>query len=313
MENQNPQVCIVIPAYNEGAGLRILIDRVEEQLAATPVNASFLVVDDGSTDRTWEELKTLTREKAHVSALRFSRNFGKEAALAAGLEQAVGEAVVVMDADLQHPPELLPQMIAAWRERGAAIVHAVKANRAGESAVRQVCSRLLFGVTRLLSGMELSRSADFKLLDRRVVEAWRTMPERTLFFRGIVDWLGFPVERLEFDVAPRAVGQSKWGVFGLAGYALNAVNSFTAQPLKIVSLLCLLFLMVSSLAGVKVLYDWITGHTQEGFPTVILLSVLFGDTVMISLALLSWYMAKIFEEVKQRPRYVISQKIGEGK
>jgi energy-coupling factor transporter ATP-binding protein EcfA2 len=167
-----------------------------------------------------------------------------------------------------------------------------------------------FGVSSVTSDLELDGSADYKLLDRKVVDVFRQLPERSLFFRGLVEWVGFRSTRITFDVAPRSHGDSKWGPWRLVSYALNSVISFSTRPLKIVSLLCGVSFALSFFAGGKVLFDWTTGQSKEGFPTVILLSIAFGNAVLLSLAFIIWYLAKIYEEVKQRPRYVVAERTG---
>jgi dolichol-phosphate mannosyltransferase len=303
-------VSVLLPAFNEADGLALAVQTIENHLAPLRHEVRFVVVDDGSTDRTWAVICALAREKPYVSGISFSRNFGKEAAVAAGLEHCDGDCVIVLDADLQHPPEALPRLLHAWEEGGYQIVHGVKRQRSGESRFRRACSRLIFSLAKTLSGLDLQRSSDYKLLDREVVQRYCEFRERQLFFRGLVDWLGFKSTQIEFDVAPRAAGVSKWGLWGLARYAVNAIISFTTMPLKIVAGLAVLFLGVSTLIGLKTLFDWASGRSAEGFPTVIVLTVGFGNVVMAAVSVISWYVGKIYDEVKQRPRYVVAHSTG---
>jgi len=303
---------VLIPAYNEAAGLGIVVEAVGKHLAPLGHELRFLLIDDGSADQTWQVIEELALRQPNVSGLGFSRNFGKEAALLAGLDACDGDCVLLLDADLQHPPHVLPQMVKAW-QNGFQIVHGVKLQRQGESWFRRLCSRLVFGAARMLSGLDMQRSSDFKLLDREVVLRYREFHERLLFFRGLIDWLGFRTTTIPFNVAERAAGKSQWGMWGLVKYALNAILSFSSRPLKIVSMLAVVFFVLSTLIGLKTLYDWAVYQSAEGFPTVILLIVGFGNVTLVAICVVSWYIGKIYEEVKMRPRYIVTRKVNRPK
>ena len=206
--SDRPTVSVVVPCLNEGSHIAESLETIAQTLQAIPVDYELIVVDDGSTDDTWERVSELLETMPALRALRLSRCFGKEHALCAGLESARGRAVVVMDADLQHPPALIPRMLAAWRE-GYEVVEAVKADRGDESLTARVEARFFYALLRRLSGIDLSGASDFKLMDRRVLEAWSTMPERNLFFRGMSAWLGFRRKELPFKVEARA-GACGW-------------------------------------------------------------------------------------------------------
>jgi glycosyltransferase involved in cell wall biosynthesis len=297
---------VLIPAYNEAAGLALAVEAVGKHLAPLGHEVRFLLIDDGSADQTWQVIEDLARKHPNVSGLGFSRNFGKEAALLAGLDACDGDCVILLDADLQHPPGVLPQMVQAWQD-GFQIVHGIKVQRQGESWFRRACSSLVFGAARMLSGLDMQRSSDFKLLDHEVVLRYREFQERLLFFRGLIDWLGFRTTSIPFNVAERAAGKSQWGMWGLVKYALNAILSFSSRPLKIVSMLAVVFFILSSLIGLKTLYDWAVYRSAEGFPTVILLIVGFGNFTLVAICVVSWYIGKIYEEVKMRPRYIVTR------
>jgi dolichol-phosphate mannosyltransferase len=301
-------VAVLLPAFNEGEGLALAVQEVEKRLAPLGHELHFILVDDGSADRTWEVIERLAAGHPRLIGLHFSRNFGKEAALCAGLGVATTDCVIVMDADLQHPPEVLPEMLRRWQE-GYQIVHGVKRQRQGESWFRRVCSRIIFAFARTMSGLELQRSSDFKVLDREVVRRYREFRERQVFFRGLIDWLGFRSTTVQFDVAERAMGQSTFSLWGLFSYAVHAIISFSAMPLKIVSMLAIGFFALSTYFGLKTLYDWATDHSAAGFPTVILLIVAFGNFTLFAICVLSWYVGKIFEEIKMRPRYVVARSV----
>jgi dolichol-phosphate mannosyltransferase len=297
---------VLIPAYNEAAGLGMAVEAVGKHLAALDHEVRFLLIDDGSADQTWQVIEDLARKHPNISGLGFSRNFGKEAALLAGLDACDGDCAILLDADLQHPPDVLPQMVSAWQD-GFQIVHGVKVQRQGESWFRRLSSRIVFGAARMLSGLEMQRSSDFKLLDREVVLRYREFRERLLFFRGLIDWLGFRTTSIPFNVAQRAAGKSQWGMWGLVKYALNSILSFSSRPLKIVSMLAVCFFILSTAIGLKTLFDWVVNRSAEGFPTVILLIVGFGNVTLVAICVVSWYIGKIYEEVKMRPRYVVAR------
>lgn len=269
-----------------------------------------VVIDDGSTDGTWRVLESLSCEVAELRGVRLSRNFGKEAALSAGLDEALGDAVIVMDADLQHPPALLPQLIAAWREGEVDVVEAVKGARGDEPVATSFGARVFYALSSWLSGYDLRGSTDFKLLDRRVVDTWHRLGERSLFFRGMVPWMGFERVRIPFEVSGRSGGESSFSFLSLLGLAATAVTAFSSFPLRVVTLGGLAFLVGAALLGVQTLVNWATGEDVSGFATVILLQLIIGSAVMIALGVIGEYVARIYEEVKGRPRYIARDRCG---
>lgn len=307
-EDPKKQVSILLPVLNESEGLPEVIRQINDQFVRLPYLLQIVIVDDGSTDDTWPIVEKMAREDVRVSGISLSRNFGKEAAIAAGLEKCTGACLILMDSDLQHPPAIIMQMIRLWEE-GYQIVHAVKAERKGESHWRRICSSLIYRTTYLLSGVKLQNTSDFKLLDREVVDQLLRLGEHHLFFRGLVDWLGFRTVKVEFSVQKRVAGTSQWGLIGLIKYAANTMVSFTAKPLKIVSMFCGIFFVLTSVLALKTMVDWISGNYAAGFPTAILLIILFGNAVLFSLSVMSWYLSKLFEEVKRRPRAIVSRTV----
>ena len=244
-----------------------------------------------------------------LRAIRLSRNFGKELALCAGLETARGDAVIVMDADGQHPPSLLPQMIRTWRETGVDIVEATKINRGKETFFSKLGAGLFYLLWNKLSGFELKGASDYKLLNRRAVDAYLQMDERNVFFRGMTAWLGFSRAQIPFEVAPRAGGQSSWSVLKRLSLALNGISGFSSMPLHLVTFAGILFLLFSVIFGGYTLVLQLTGRSVSGFATVILLLLFIGSLLMISLGIIGIYLARIYDEIKHRPRYVIAQSI----
>lgn len=302
-------VTILIPVYQEERQIYKNINTVHDILVRNGICHEFLLVEDGSRDNTWLEIKRLAAEIKEIKAIRFSRNFGKEAALCAGLEHVSGDACIVMDADLQHPPEVIPEMVKMWREQGINVIEGIKTSRGRESFLNKTGARAFYAILKKLSGLELNNASDFKLLDRSVVEAWRDMGERITFFRGMSAWVGFKRAKIPFAVAERFEGKSKWSFLRLFKLAINAITSFSSLPLHIVTFLGLCFLVGSFLLGVQTLYKYFAGISVDGFTTVILLLLIIGSTLMISLGIIGTYIAKIYDEVKFRPRYIVSERI----
>ncbi len=304
-----PTISIVLPCLNEASHIAQSVDAIARAIAGCGVEHEFVLVDDGSTDETWRVFETLAAASPRIQALRLSRRFGKEHALCAGLEIARGDAVLVMDADLQHPPTLIPDMLRAWREEGCEVVEAVKEERGEESIVARLEAGFFYGLLRRLSGVDLSGASDFKLLDRRVLEAWRSMPERNLFFRGMSAWLGFRRREIPFKVAPRAGGESGWTTGGLVRLALTGITSFSSVPIHVVTGMGVLFLFFAVLLGAQTLYNKMQGEASGGFTTVILLVLIVGSFLMIGLGIIGLYVSRIYDEVKARPRYVVSERL----
>ncbi|MCW5848670.1 MAG: glycosyltransferase family 2 protein [Anaerolineae bacterium] len=305
--SEPPTLSIVIPVYSEGPNLDRLLAELERQLVAIGESYELVFVDDGSTDDTWQVLTAARPRYPHLRALRLSRNFGKEAALCAGLEAARGQAIIVMDADLQHPPHMLPQMVHLWRSGDADVVEAVKESRGRESLTNKVGARVFYTLISRLSGYNLEGASDFKLLDRRVVDAWQRLGERDVFFRGMTAWLGFRHAHLSFVVPERVGGRSRWSIIRLITLAVNAITSFSSKPLHLITAVGLVFMVLAALLGAQTLYLKLAGEAVSGFATVILLQLIIGSLLMISLGVIGLYLARIYEEVKGRPRYIIAQ------
>ncbi len=301
------KISVLIPFYNEEKQVPITLAALRPILDSLGCDYEAVLVDDGSTDGTWDALRSASAQDARIRSLRFSRNFGKEAALCAALEAADGDACIVMDGDLQHPPEVIPEMIHLWREEGFEVVEGVKSSRGHESLASRFNATLFYGLFRRLSGFDLENASDFKLLDRRVVAEWRRLGEHDTFFRGLSAWLGFRRCKVPFDVAERKAGRSKWSPFKLVRLSLNAITSFSALPLQLVSLLGAVLLVLSLALGVQTLVRFLQGNAADGFTTVILLVLLIGGCIMLSLGLIGLYLARIFDEVKGRPRFIVSE------
>lgn len=298
-------ITVIMPVYNEGEFIYQNVCTVKRLLEDAAIEHQFLLVDDGSRDHTLAELNRLADEVQNVSIIGLSRNFGKEAALCAALENATGDAVVVMDADLQHPPEYIPEMVRLWKEEGYDVVEGVKEDRGKESLGSKLAALLFYRTFARSTGIDIGIASDFKLLDRSVVEAWRRLPERNTFFRGLSAWVGFKRYAMPFKVAPRAGGETKWTFKGLAKLALNSLTAYSAAPLFAVFWLGVLMGVAAVAMAVQTLIVYFTNNAETGFSTVILLQLFIGSGIMISLSVIGMYIAKIYDEVKGRPRYLI--------
>jgi polyisoprenyl-phosphate glycosyltransferase len=305
-----PLLSVVIPIFREGAHLPGFLTAVRNALSESNLPYEFVLVDDGSPDDTWRILAGEANAFDGVQALRLSRNFGKESALCAGLEHARGDAVIVIDADGQHPPSLVPEMVRLWQTSGADIVEAVKRRRGRESLSSKAGALLFYFILNKLSGFHFKGASDFKLMNRKALNAWLQMHERNVFFRGMIVWMGFTSVQIPFEVAPRSAGQSTWSALKRLKLALVGITAFSSFPLHLVTFAGAIFLVLSVLLGAETLYLKLTGRAVSGFATVILLELVIGSLLMISLGIIGEYLARIYEEVKGRPRYVVAESIG---
>ncbi len=311
MDSDAPLLSVVMPCLNEGSHIASSLETIARALDSIGVDHEVIVVDDGSTDDTWERVRESSAALPALRALRLSRRFGKEHALCAGLEQARGRGVLVMDADLQHPPALIPEMIRAWREEGYDVVEAVKMDRGGPLLARFEAG-VFYALLRRLSGFDLAGASDFKLMDRKVLEAWSAMPERNVFFRGMSAWLGFRRKQVPFTVEKRVGGRSGWSTRGLVRLAINGITAFSSVPIHVITAMGLLFLFFAVVIGVQTLYNYLVGSAVTGFTTVILLVLIVGSMLMIGLGVIGTYVSRIYNEVKRRPRYVVAERLGAG-
>lgn len=306
--DEGMNLIVLMPFYNEEQQIPITVDRMIPLLDTLNIEYSLLFLDDGSTDRTWEAISHATElHPGKIRGLRFSRNFGKEAAICAGLDAADADAVILMDGDLQHPPEHIPEMIRLWRDEGFEIVEGVKSSRGKESFFSRLNAKIFYGLFRRVSGFELSNASDFKLLDRKVVLKWRTLTEHNTFFRGLSAWLGFRRVTFPFEVADRQTGKSRWKFKSLIGLSVNAVTSFSSIPLHLISLIGSVFMIGTVVLLAQTLFNYFTNRAQDGFTTVIIAVLAVGACLMISLGLIGTYIAQVFDEVKNRPRYIVSE------
>ena len=303
-------ITVIMPVYNEGDYIYQNVVTVDDFLNQQDIEHQFLLVDDGSKDQSYKEMCRLADDRPCVSVIRLSRNFGKEAALCAALENAGGDAVLVMDSDLQHPPKYIPEMVRLWKEEGYDVVEGVKADRGKESLGSKLAALFFYRAFRKTTGIDIGVASDFKLLDRSVVEAWKQLPERNTFFRGLSAWVGYKRYAMPFEVAPRAGGETKWTFKSLTRLAVKSITAYTSAPLFIVFWLGILMGIAAVVMAVQTLYMYFSHNAETGFSTVILLLLFIGSAIMISLSIIGLYIAKIYDEVKGRPRYIIKTQRG---
>ena len=299
---------IVIPAYNEEKMILKTTEVVSGIMEREKIPFELVFVNDGSKDQTWEMIEKAAEKNSHVTGIRFSRNFGKESAIFAGLANAEGDCSAVMDCDLQHPPETLVEMYRLW-EQGYEVIEGVKRSRGKESILHRASAGMFYKIMSKAVQIDMSRASDFKLMDRKAVEALLSMPERNAFFRALSSWVGYRTTRVQFDVQERTEGESKWSTWSLIKYAVRNIVGFSSAPLQMITVAGVLTLLLAVVLGIQSLVKYFCGHALEGFTTVILLLLIIGSLIMLSLGVIGIYIAKIYEEVKGRPRYFIARKI----
>jgi len=300
-----PLVSAVLPTYNEEELLRDAVGEIQAVLEKVRLPFEIVIVDDGSRDRSGAIADELAAADGRIVPIHFSRNFGKEAALFAGLEAARGQAVLLMDTDLQHPPELIPELIRLWKDEGYDVVEGVKESRGQEGIVYALFSRLFYALMGDTAGQRLERSSDFKLLDRQVVDALLACGERNRFFRGLVAWVGFRTARVPFRVQERRAGETKWSPRKLVAYSLRNVVAFSSVPLRLVGLAGFVTVGVGLLLGAQTLYNYLVGFAVSGFTTVILLMLILCGLILLSLGVIAFYLAALYEEQKARPLFLV--------
>ena len=299
----------VVPAYNE----EIMVPRaarvIGQVLRDAEIDYEIVFVNDGSKDGTWEQIETESRENPAVRGVCFSRNFGKEAAIMAGLAAAKGDCVVVLDCDLQHPPEKIVEMYRLWQQ-GYEVVEGQKSSRGKESAAHAWAARSFYSIISAAVGFDMSKASDFKLLDRKAVNVLLNMRESNAFFRALSSWIGFRTAVVPFDVQEREAGVSKWSTKALVKYAVSNITSFSTLPMQLITLLGVVVFVVSCVLGGIALVQKFTGRALGGFTTVILILLFSSSVIMISLGIIGYYIARIYEEIKGRPRYIVAKECG---
>lgn len=299
-------ISLIIPSFNEEENIDNTVKTLKAILDPEDFDYELVFVNDGSSDKTFDKILEASEQDERVKGISFSRNFGKEAAIFAGLSAAVGDACVVIDCDLQHPPTLIHEMVMKWRE-GYEVVEGVKSSRGRESLFHRMCAGLFYRIMSRLIKIDMRSTSDYKLIDRKVVNVLLSLNERNTFFRALTFWVGFKSTKLEYDVEERKFGSTKWSFMSLMRYAINNATSFSTLPLQIVTFLGVISIFGSVILGIQTLVKYFMGKAQEGFPTVILLELLIGGFIMLSLGIIGHYLARIYEEVKGRPKYIVRE------
>ncbi len=303
----------VVPCWNEALNLERLLPELTQVLAGLSPHWELIVVDDGSTDASVATVQGWCAQLPQVRLVQLSRNFGKEAAITAGLQAARGDAVILMDGDMQHPPAMLPTLVNHWR-RGVDMVYAVRESRYDESALKRWGANTFYRLVNAADRFELPEGAgDFRLMDRAVVQALLALPERNRFMKGLYAWVGFETVAVPYQPAPRAFGNTSFGMLSLLRFSLDGLTAFTNWPLRAVSatgvLLALVGLSYSAYLTVRFM---IFGHAISGWTTIVVGLLFFSGVQMISLGVVGEYIGRIFEEVKRRPLYVVKRETGQG-
>ncbi len=301
-----PDLSLIIPAYNEAATISDFLLIVSQILRPIVEHFEIIVVDDGSRDATWTILRSSRSSLEELRCYRLSRNFGKDAAMSAGIEMARGRLCLVMDGDFEHPPEMIPKMLEAYQTTDANVVNAVKTRARTEKCSDRFLANQFYRLFRWLSGYDLAGHTDFKLFDQSAREAWLRLQERNIFFRGLIAWIGYKQTDVPFTVPDVPNRNSRWSRPKLMALALNSLTSFSALPLQIVTGLGLLNLAFAIPLAIQTLHRWWIGKAVEGFTTTILLQLIQGSITMLALGILGLYLARVSEEVKRRPRFFIS-------
>ncbi len=297
---------VILPSYNEEGNIANTAKVLSETLTNAEIEYELIFVSDGSTDGTYEAIIEESKKNSKIKGLEFSRNFGKEASIFAGLSVACGDACIVMDCDLQHPADIVPKMYKLWEE-GFEIVEGVKSSRGKEGIFHKAFAGIFYGIMSKLIKMDMKNSSDFKLIDRKVVNVLLELKEHNTFFRALTFWAGFKTTTISYDVAERQYGTSKWSFKSLFRYAILNATSFSTLPLQLITHMGVLCIILSIILGIQTLVKYFMGHAMEGFTTVILLILIVGGFVMLSLGIVGHYLARIYEEVKGRPKFIIKQ------
>jgi polyisoprenyl-phosphate glycosyltransferase len=300
-----PTVSVVVPAFNEAAGLTLFHHRLTQAMAGL-ARWEVVYVNDGSGDATHTVMQTLQLADNRVATISLSRNFGKETAITAGLDHAAGDAVVVIDADLQDPPELIPDLIAAWQS-GFDMVYAKRRSRAGETWFKRKTAAVFYRLMQRMGDVDLPRdTGDFRLMSRRVVDAVRQLREQHRFMKGLFAWVGYPTTFVLYDRSPRHLGISKWNYWKLWNLALEGITSFTVMPLKLATYVGVVVALLSVIYGVQVIVKTlIIGNSVAGYPSLMTVVLFLGGIQLVFLGVIGEYLGRVFNETKQRPLYLV--------
>ena len=307
-QRENPSsISVIVPAYNEEEVLPGFYDRTAAVLRALGLAYEIVFVNDGSKDRTLDVMLALRTADPNITVIDLSRNFGKEIALTAGLDQSRGEVVVVIDADLQDPPEMIPDFVSEWR-KGFDIVYAVRTEREGETWLKKATAASFYRLIQSVSRIQIPKdTGDFRLMSRRAVDALSGLREHHRFMKGLFSWIGFPSKPIYYKRAPRAAGETKWNYWKLWNFALEGITSFTIAPLKIATYVGLFVAVGAFLYAAMVIYKTLMyGDPVQGYPSLMVVVLFLGGTQLMFTGILGEYLGRVFNEVKQRPLYLLN-------
>ncbi len=303
-------VSVVVPAWNEEKNVERCAREIARVLGEAGELFELIFVDDGSSDGTWDKLCALCERDESIRAIRLSRNFGKEGAIFAGLKAARGDCAAVMDCDMQHPPGVLVEMLSVYRAGDVDVVQAKKSMRGKEPLLHRWGAKLFYGLLQVTSGLDLRNASDFKLMSRAALDSLLDMPERQTFFRAMSGWVGYRTAEVVFEVPARDEGQTRWSLRALTKLALNAIAAYSTLPMQFVTFCGGVFFLFSVVMGIQTVYMKLSGQAIAGFTTVILILLIMGSIIMFSLGVIGLYLARIYEEVKRRPRYIVAETRG---
>lgn len=303
------KIGIVLPALNEQAVIPHFLQSLDSVLSDLTSTYEFevIVVDDGSTDGTADAINQFSANSFSTTLIQFTRNFGKESAIMAGLEHQTVDATIIMDCDQQHPPELIPEMLERWNQ-GFSVVECLKTGTETNNPFYQYSSNAFYFLLASISNLNLKNLSDFKLLDHSVVEQLCQLPEKQRFFRGLVEWSGYRKCQIPFSVPDRLHGETSWSTMKLFRYSIRAITSFSSAPLHLITIMGILMMALSLIVGTVSVVQWISGIAVTGFTTVNLLLLIIGSLIMFSIGLIGLYLSHIYEEIKGRPLYIIDSK-----
>jgi glycosyltransferase involved in cell wall biosynthesis len=304
---QSQLISCVVPIYNEEQIIARFLVALDKTLKEIGLPYEIVLVDDGSRDNTLAIIQQL-RTEFSFRYIRFSRNFGKEKALSAGLQHAHGEAVIILDADFQHPLSLLAEFVALWQQ-GYDMVYGVRKDREDESWLKRICANGFYGLTSKITRINIPANAgDFRLLDRKVVNALQQLPERNRFMKGLYSWVGFKQTAIPFEVQPRADGKTHWNYYALLDLAITGITSFSAFPLRLIALGGIGIALVAFLYALWIVFSTLLfGIITPGWATVVTTIMFFGGLQLFAIGVVGEYIGRIFDEVKQRPHYIIDE------
>ncbi len=311
MANKRELISIVIPCYNEQEVIRTCHEKVLEGLAGLPFDFEIIYINDGSSDKTLDILREINADDKRARVLNLSRNFGKEAAMTAGIDAARGDALIVLDADLQDPPSLIPDLVKTWKDQGADVVYGQRVEREGESWFKKTTASVFYRLINHISAVEIPRNTgDFRLMNRRAVEALKKLREHHRFMKGLFAWIGYKQVALQYNRAPRAAGTTKWNYWKLSNFAMEGITSFSIVPLRIATLAGFLISLCAFGFGTFIIIKTLFfGRDLIGYASLMVMITFLSGIQLLTIGILGEYIGRIFGETKNRPLYFIDEEL----